>query len=78
MIGQGRRAWGAIRAAELATAFSGRGAFGQDGDAALSMARGGGKTTFTAAIACAAVDVAGRWFNRWGNACWLRRLSIKA
>ena len=35
------------------------GAFGQPGDAALSMGRGGGKTTFTAAIGCAAVDVGG-------------------
>ena len=35
------------------------GAFGQPGDAAISMGRGGGKSTFTAAIACAAVDVGG-------------------
>ena len=35
------------------------GAFGQAGDAALSMGRGQGKTTFCAAIACAAVDVGG-------------------
>ena len=35
------------------------GAFGQPGDAALSMGRGNGKTTFAAAIACAAVDVDG-------------------
>ena len=32
------------------------GCFGQDGDAALSIARGGGKTTFMAAIACAFID----------------------
>lgn len=36
-----------------------RGAFNQPDDAALSMGRGGGKSTFTAAIACAAVDVGG-------------------
>ena len=36
-----------------------RGAFNQPGDAALSMGRGNGKTTFCAAIACAAVDVDG-------------------
>ena len=36
-----------------------RGAFSQSGDAALSLARGGGKTSFCAAIACAAVDVDG-------------------
>ena len=35
------------------------GAFRQPDDAALSMGRGGGKSTFTAAIACAAVDVGG-------------------
>ena len=34
-----------------------KGAFGRSGDAALSMGRGGGKSTFTAAIACAAVDL---------------------
>lgn len=32
-----------------------RGAFGQPDDAALSLARGGGKSTFTSAIACAAL-----------------------
>ena len=36
-----------------------RGAFAQPDDAALSLARGGGKSTFVAAIACAAVDVHG-------------------
>ena len=36
-----------------------KGAFNQPDDAALSMGRGGGKSTFTAAIACAAVDVGG-------------------
>ena len=35
------------------------GAFGQPDDAALSLARGGGKTTFVAAIAAGAVDVDG-------------------
>ena len=35
------------------------GAFGQPGDGAVSMGRGCGKTTFAAAIACAAVDVDG-------------------
>ena len=33
-----------------------RGAFGQPGDAALSLGRGGGKTTFIAALAAATVD----------------------
>lgn len=33
-----------------------RGAFGQPDDAALSLARGGGESTFTSAIACAALD----------------------
>lgn len=36
-----------------------RGAFSQPDDAALSLARGGGKTTFIAGLACAAVDVGG-------------------
>ena len=36
-----------------------RGAFSRSGDAALSLARGGGKTSFCAGIACAAVDVDG-------------------
>ena len=36
-----------------------RGAFSQSGDAAMSLARGGGKTSFCAGIACAAVDVDG-------------------
>ena len=35
------------------------GAFGQPDDAALSMGRGNGKTTFAAGISCAAVDVDG-------------------
>ena len=35
------------------------GAFGQPGDAALTMGRAGGKSTFCSAIACAAVDVNG-------------------
>ena len=33
-----------------------RGAFGTDGDAALSVSRGNGKTTLTAAVATAAID----------------------
>ena len=33
-----------------------RGAFGQDDDAAVTVARGAGKTTLTAAIACTALD----------------------
>ena len=36
-----------------------RGAFGATGDSALSLARGGGKTTFLAAVACACIDVDG-------------------
>ena len=35
------------------------GAFGQPGDAALTMGRAGGKSTFCSAIACAAVDANG-------------------
>ena len=33
-----------------------RGAFAQDDDAGVSLGRGGGKTTFTAGLACAALD----------------------
>ena len=33
-----------------------RGAFGTDGDAGLSVARGNGKSTLIAAICCAALD----------------------
>ena len=36
-----------------------RGVFSSAGDAALSLARGGGKTTFIAALGAAAVDVDG-------------------
>ena len=41
-----------------------KGAFSQPGDGALSMARGNGKTTLCAAIACAAVDVDGPLVER--------------
>ena len=58
VVGQGRHAGQALRLLGWQRRFL-AGAFGQDGDAALSMGRGNGKTTFTAAIACAAVDVGG-------------------
>ena len=57
-IGQGRRAGQSFTLHGWQRRFL-SGAFGQPGDAALSMARGGGKTTFCAAIACASVDVDG-------------------
>ena len=46
-----------------------RGAFGQADDAAMSLARGGGKSTFAAGLACAAVDVDAPLVER--NACCL-------
>ena len=55
-IGQGRYAGERFKLLGWQKRFL-AGAFGQPGDAALSMGRGGGKSTFTAAIACAAVDV---------------------
>ena len=58
VIGQGRHAGQAFKLLGWQKKFL-KGAFGQTGDAALSMGRGGGKSTFTAAIACAAVDVDG-------------------
>ena len=58
VIGQGRHAGQPMHLLGWQRRFL-SGAFGQDGDAALSMGRGNGKTTFTAAIACAAVDVDG-------------------
>ena len=57
-IGQGRHAGSGFDLLPWQRRFL-RGAFGQPGDAALSMGRGGGKSTFTAAIASAAVDVDG-------------------
>ena len=57
-VGQGRHAGERVRLLGWQRRFL-SGAFGQDGDAALSMGRGGGKTTFAAGIACAAVDVDG-------------------
>ena len=51
-IGQGREAGNKIQLFPWQRRFL-RGAFGVDGDAALSIARGGGKTTFVAAIATA-------------------------
>ena len=57
-IGQGRRAGERFELLSWQRRFL-RGAFGQDGDAALSMGRGGGKTVLVSAIACAAVDVDG-------------------
>ena len=57
-IGQGRYAGQPFKLLGWQRRFL-RGAFNQPDDAALSMGRGGGKSTFTAAIACAAVDVGG-------------------
>lgn len=54
-IGQGRHAGKPFNLLTWQRRFL-RGAFGQPDDAALSLARGGGKTTFTAAIAAAAVN----------------------
>ena len=58
VIGQGRRVGERFALLGWQRRFL-AGAFKGPGDAALSMARGGGKSTFTAAIACAAVDVDG-------------------
>ena len=58
VVGQGRHAGQPLRLLGWQKRFL-AGAFGNEGDAALSMARGNGKTTFTAAIACSAVDVGG-------------------
>ena len=58
VIGQGRRAGQRFELFCWQRRFL-RGAFKGPDDSALSMGRGGGKTTFTAAIACAAVDVDG-------------------
>ena len=57
-IGQGRHAGQPFKLLGWQRRFL-SGAFRQPDDAALSMGRGGGKSTFTAAIACAAVDVGG-------------------
>ena len=57
-IGQGRYAGKAFKLLAWEKKFL-RGAFGQRKDAALTLARGGGKTTFTAALGSAAVDVDG-------------------
>ncbi len=54
IIGQGRYAGQPLRLFPWQKRFL-RGAFGQHDDAALSLARGGGKSTFTSAIACAAL-----------------------
>ena len=57
-IGQGRYAGERFKLLAWQRRFL-SGAFGQPGDGAISMGRGGGKSTFAAAIACAAVDVDG-------------------
>ena len=57
-IGQGRYAGQPFRLLGWQKRFL-SGAFKGPGDAALSMGRGGGKSTFIAAIGCAAVDVDG-------------------
>ena len=54
-IGQGREAGQKLQLYPWQKKWL-RGTFGQPDDAALSLARGGGKTTFTAGIACAALD----------------------
>ena len=58
VIGQGRYAGERFKLLGWQRRFL-KGAFGQPDDAALSMGRGGGKSTFCAAIACATVDVDG-------------------
>ena len=58
IIGQGRHAGEGFALLPWQSRFL-SGAFGQPDDAALSMGRGNGKSTFTAAIACAAIDVDG-------------------
>ncbi len=57
-LGQGRYAGESFTLLPWERRFV-RGAFGQPKDAAISLGRGGGKTTLIAAIACAAVDVGG-------------------
>ena len=57
-IGQGRHAGQPFKLLGWQRRFL-KGAFGQPGDGAISMGRGGGKSTFAAAIACATVDVDG-------------------
>ena len=57
-IGQGRYAGQPFKLLGWQKRFL-AGAFKKPGDAALSMGRGGGKSTFCAAIACATVDVDG-------------------
>ena len=57
-IGQGRHSGQNFRLLGWQKKFIRR-AFGQDGDAALSLGRGNGKSTLIAAIACATVDVGG-------------------
>lgn len=78
-IGQGRYAGQPFKLLGWQRRFL-RGAFNQPDDAALSMGRGGGKSTFTAAIACAAVDVGGPLVEPMGE-CLVRglfRLSVKS
>ena len=58
VIGQGRYAGESFKLLPWQRRFL-SGAFGQPDDAALSMGRGNGKTTFAAGIACATVDVGG-------------------
>ena len=58
VIGQGRHAGGTMTVLPWQSTFL-RGAFGQDDDSALSMARGGGKTTFLSGIMASAIDVDG-------------------
>ena len=55
IIGQGREAGQKMQLYPWQKRFL-RGAFSQPDDAALTLARGGGKTTFVAGIACATLD----------------------
>ena len=55
IIGQGREAGEKLKLYPWQKRFL-RGAFSQPDDAALTLARGGGKTTFVAGIACATLD----------------------
>ena len=55
IIGQGRHAGKPFKLLPWQRRFL-RGAFGQPGDAAMSISRANGKTTFCAALCCAALD----------------------
>ena len=76
-IGQGRHAGSAFCVLPWQSDFI-RGAFGQDDDAALSMARGCGKTTFLSGIMASAIDVDGPLVQPMADCvAWLHRASIR-